>query len=104
MLNFAVPSGWNSFFTAELSKSYWELLSIFIESERATFEIYPPHHEVFTAFAATPLHNVKVVIVGQDPYHQPGQAHGLSFSVNNNVALPPSLRNIFTLDKLNMMS
>jgi uracil-DNA glycosylase len=96
MLNFAVPSGWNSFFTEELSKSYWELLSIFIESERASFEIYPPHNELFAAFAATPLHNVKVVIVGQDPYHQPGQAHGLSFSVNNNVALPPSLRNIFT--------
>jgi uracil-DNA glycosylase len=96
MLNFAMPSGWNSFFTEELSKSYWELLSIFIESERASFEIYPPHNETFAAFNATPLHKVKVVIVGQDPYHQPGQAHGLSFSVNNNVALPPSLRNIFT--------
>jgi len=96
MLNFAVPSGWNSFFTKELSKSYWHSLSIFIETERAACEIYPPHIEVFAAFAATPLQNVKVVIVGQDPYHQPGQAHGLSFSVNNNVALPPSLRNIFT--------
>jgi uracil-DNA glycosylase len=96
MLNFAVPSGWNSFFTEELSKSYWVKLSIYIESERASFEIYPPHNETFAAFNATPLHKVKVVIVGQDPYHQPGQAHGLSFSVNNNVALPPSLRNIFT--------
>ena len=96
MLNFAMPSGWTSFFTEELSKTYWEQLSIFIESERTSFEIYPPHDEVFAAFFATPLHNVKVVIVGQDPYHQPGQAHGLSFSVNNKVALPPSLRNIFT--------
>ena len=96
MLNFAMPMGWNLFFTGELSKSYWELLSIFIESERAAYEIYPPPNEVFAAFFATPLQNVKVVIVGQDPYHQPGQAHGLSFSVNTNVASPPSLRNIFT--------
>jgi uracil-DNA glycosylase len=96
MLNFAMPVGWDSFFAKEMSKSYWHLLSIFIEAERAACEIYPPHIEVFAAFNATPLHKVKVVIVGQDPYHQPGQAHGLSFSVNNNVALPPSLRNIFT--------
>jgi uracil-DNA glycosylase len=96
MLNFAMPSGWTSFFTEELSKSYWEQLSIFIESERTSYEIYPPPNEVFAAFFATALQNVKVVIVGQDPYHQPGQAHGLSFSVNSNVAIPPSLRNIFT--------
>ncbi len=83
-------------FTNEQTNNYWQMLSIFIESERASFEIYPPHDEMFAAFFATPLQNVKVVIVGQDPYHQPGQAHGLSFSVNSNVALPPSLRNIFT--------
>ncbi len=96
MLNFATPFGWNLFFTTEQTNNYWQLLSIFIELERASFEIYPPHDEMFAAFFATALHNVKVVIVGQDPYHQPGQAHGLSFSVNSNVALPPSLRNIFT--------
>jgi uracil-DNA glycosylase len=96
MLCTTPPPGWDALFTNELSKNYWETLSIYIESERASFEIYPPHNEMFAAFVTTPLHNVKVVIVGQDPYHQPGQAHGLSFSVNNNVALPPSLRNIFT--------
>jgi len=96
MLCTTPPPGWDALFTIELSKNYWELLSIFIESERALFEIYPPRNETFAAFNATPLHNVKVVIVGQDPYHQPGQAHGLSFSVNDNVVLPPSLRNIFT--------
>ena len=96
MLNFATPFGWNLFFTAEQTNNYWRMLSFFIESERAAYEIYPPPIEVFAAFFATPLQNVKVVIVGQDPYHQPGQAHGLSFSVNSNVALPPSLRNIFT--------
>ena len=96
MLCTTPPPGWDALFTNELSKNYWETLSIYIESERASFEIYPPRNETFAAFKATPLHNVKVVIVGQDPYHQSGQAHGLSFSVNNNVALPPSLRNIFT--------
>ena len=96
MLYATPPLGWETIFAAEQSKNYWDSLSIFIETERATLEIYPPHHEVFAAFAATPLHNVKVVIVGQDPYHQPDQAHGLSFSVNTNVAPPPSLRNIFT--------
>jgi len=96
MLCTTPPPGWDALFTNELSKNYWDILSIYIESERASFEIYPPHTEVLAAFAATPLQKVKVVIVGQDPYHQPGQAHGLSFSVNNNVVLPPSLRNIFT--------
>ena len=96
MLLTTPPPGWDALFTDEQTNNYWLELSIFIESERALFEIYPPPTEVFAAFAATPLQNVKVVIVGQDPYHQPGQAHGLSFSVNNNVALPPSLRNIFT--------
>lgn len=96
MLCTTPPLGWETIFTAEQSKNYWDLLSIFIDAERASHEIYPPHHEMFAAFVATPLHNVKVVIVGQDPYHQPGQAHGLSFSVNTNVAPPPSLRNIFT--------
>lgn len=96
MLCTTPPTGWEAVFAVEQSKSYWESLSIFIDSERASFEIYPPNDEMFSAFVTTPLQSVKVVIVGQDPYHQPGQAHGLSFSVNTNVALPPSLRNIFT--------
>ena len=96
MLHTTPPTGWDALFASEQANSYWERLSIYIALERVAGEIYPPHDEMFAAFFATALQNVKVVIVGQDPYHQPGQAHGLSFSVNSNVAIPPSLRNIFT--------
>lgn len=66
-----------------------------VAEEYATKTIYPPEREVFAAFKATPWDDLKVVILGQDPYHGPGQANGLAFSVNPGVALPPSLRNIF---------
>ena len=71
------------------------LRTFLIEEKRADKVIYPPNHLIFNALNTTPLDKVKVVILGQDPYHGPNQAHGLSFSVQKGVALPPSLRNIF---------
>jgi uracil-DNA glycosylase len=79
-----------------LESTPWFLkLSDFVREERRVAEIYPPQGQVFTALRETPLDAVKVVILGQDPYHGPGQAHGLSFSVPRGVGIPPSLRNIF---------
>ena len=72
-----------------------ELKAFLIEEKKADKTIYPPNHLIFNALNTTPLDRVKVVILGQDPYHGPNQAHGLSFSVQKGVALPPSLRNIF---------
>ena len=79
------------FATAEMKS-----LSAFVQQERAQAEVYPPQDLVFNAFQLTSFENVKVVILGQDPYHNIGQAHGLSFSVPAGIAFPPSLRNIFT--------
>lgn len=78
-----------------LSPKMDELKAFLIEEKRADKTIYPPNHLIFNALNTTPLDRVKVVILGQDPYHGPNQAHGLSFSVQKGVALPPSLRNIF---------
>jgi len=71
-------------------------LFAFIEQERKTYEVYPKESLVFNAFKLTPFQDIKVVILGQDPYHNVGQAHGLSFSVPDTVTFPPSLKNIFT--------
>ena len=93
--NTAQLKGWQSFFKEELEKDYfielWEKVSHEYESQN----IYPPKSLIFNSFYQTPLDTVKVVIMGQDPYHGPGQAHGLSFSVNQGVAIPPSLKNIY---------
>lgn len=67
----------------------------FVENDRQQYRVFPPQAEVFTALEITPLEQIKVVIIGQDPYHNPGQAHGLSFSVKKGVAIPASLKNIF---------
>jgi uracil-DNA glycosylase len=69
---------------------------MFLESERRQHEIYPPQAQVFAALNLTPLSSVRAVILGQDPYHGPGQAHGLAFSVQSGVQVPPSLRNMYT--------
>ena len=71
-------------------------LSEFVMRERQVYQIFPPQDLVFNAFRLTPLSNLKVVILGQDPYHNDGQAHGLSFSVPHGISIPPSLRNIYT--------
>jgi uracil-DNA glycosylase len=85
---------WKPYLNAEFEKPYFKELSKFLSEVYENRTIYPPKSRVFSAFA-TPLDDVKVVIIGQDPYHGPGQAHGLAFSVQMGVSAPPSLKNIF---------
>lgn len=92
----APRTDWNPVLRGELSQPYWSQLQEFVAAERERHAVYPPDEEVFAALHLTPLEQVKVVILGQDPYHGPGQAHGLCFSVRHGTAVPPSLRNIFT--------
>ena len=87
--------GWRSQLQNETSKPYFKRLEQFIENERKSHTIYPPQEKIFSAFNLCPLENVKVVIIGQDPYHGPNQAHGLAFSVQPPTPPPPSLNNIF---------
>lgn len=86
---------WKELIKAESSKEYYQNLQINIVAESEHSIIYPSHRDMFTAFKLTPLDQVKVVILGQDPYHGVGQAHGLSFSVGLDCDVPPSLRNIY---------
>ncbi len=85
---------WNPFLRAELDQPYWRELQGFVESERRRHPVYPPREEVFSALHLTPHADTKVLILGQDPYHGRGQAHGLCFSVRRGVRIPPSLANI----------
>jgi uracil-DNA glycosylase len=91
----APRTDWNPLLRGELAKPYWAELQAFVADERARHQVFPAHHEVFAALHQTPYAEVKVLMLGQDPYHGPGQAHGLCFSVRPGVAPPPSLRNIF---------
>lgn len=87
---------WKELLGAEKQAPYFQQIIKFVEDERQAGKIiYPPQEEVFSAFKATEFSQVKVVILGQDPYHGPGQAHGLSFSVKPGVKIPPSLRNMY---------
>jgi uracil-DNA glycosylase len=86
---------WNPVLREELAKPYWRDLQAFVDQERAQGTVYPPTEDVFAALHLTPYEQVKVLILGQDPYHGPRQAHGLCFSVRPGVAQPPSLVNIF---------
>jgi uracil-DNA glycosylase len=86
---------WNPVLRGEFAKPYWVELQQFVTTERARASVYPPHDEVFAALHLTPFREVKAVILGQDPYHGRGQAHGLCFSVRHGVRPPPSLQNIF---------
>ena len=90
-----IPSTWNEFFSFVGKKDYSEELNHFLNREYASSVIYPPRELMFNAFKLTALDKVKVVIVGQDPYHEPGQAMGLSFSVPSGIKVPPSLVNIY---------
>lgn len=90
-----INNDWNERLQEEFTQPYYKQLQLFLEQEYAEETIYPPIDQLWTAFACTPFQEVKVVILGQDPYHGPGQAHGLSFSVNEEVKIPPSLRNMF---------
>ncbi len=92
----ATAEGWQDYLDAELQQEYMQQLSGFLDAEMAAGKvIYPQPTDWLQALQATPLDAVKVVILGQDPYHQPGQAHGLSFSVKPGVKVPPSLRNMY---------
>lgn len=86
---------WDQQLKGEFEQPYYQQLRTFLKKEYAEETIYPPMDQLWTAFQLTSFEEVKVVILGQDPYHGPGQAHGLSFSVNPNIPLPPSLRNMF---------
>ena len=91
-----IEQSWKNALAGEFGKPYFESLVRFLRSEKAAGQtIYPPGSQIFRAFDLTPVENLKVVILGQDPYHGPGQAHGLSFSVSAGVPAPPSLKNIF---------
>ncbi len=90
-----MPEDWRTCLDAEFAKPYFVELEEFVADERESETIYPPEDEVFSAFSLTPYDQVKVLILGQDPYHGPGQAHGLSFSVKPGIKIPPSLRNMY---------
>ena len=86
---------WNEILAEEMQKDYYQELQAFIQKRRAEVRVFPEEKNVFNALELTPFESVKVVILGQDPYHGFGQAHGLSFSVQKGIPLPPSLRNIY---------
>ena len=90
-----IEESWKRELAEEWEKDYFVRLTQFVREEYATKQIFPPGRQIFAAFNSTPFHEVKVVILGQDPYHDVGQANGLCFSVNDGIQLPPSLRNIF---------
>ena len=90
-----IAVSWKNHLSEEFKKPYFDQLIRFVKSEYKTYTVYPPGKEIFRAFDECDFSNVKVVIIGQDPYHGPGQANGLCFSVHEGVRVPPSLVNIF---------
>ena len=90
-----IPKAWRPVVGDETGKDYFEKLERFLERERREHTVFPPEDEVYTALRLTPYESARVLILGQDPYHDDGQAHGLAFSVKPGVTPPPSLRNIF---------
>lgn len=89
------PTDWNPILRSEFDEPYWSELQEFVADERRRGPVYPPHEEVFAALHLTSYRDVKAVILGQDPYHGAGQAHGFCFSVRRGVTIPPSLRNVY---------
>ena len=90
-----IGNDWDDLLSEEFEKPYYQQLRKFLDSEYSQREIYPLPRDIYNALRYTPYKNVKVVILGQDPYHEKGQAHGLSFSVNKGIDIPPSLQNIY---------
>jgi len=90
-----IEDSWRQLLQQEFDKAYFGELINFVKQEYQTQTIFPPGKEIFNAFNLCPFNQLKVVIIGQDPYHGPGQAHGLCFSVRDGIDFPPSLRNIF---------
>lgn len=93
--NVKIDESWRSVLASEFQSEYFDRLSSCVRNEYKNFRVYPPAGRIFAAFNASPFYDTKVVIIGQDPYHGPGQANGLAFSVNPGIPLPPSLKNIF---------
>ena len=94
-MNVQIEDSWKQHLAPEFEADYFSRLTRFVKEEYSHYEVYPPGKLIFNAFNSCPFDKVKVVIIGQDPYHEPGQAHGLCFSVNDGVPFPPSLQNIF---------
>lgn len=94
-MNVHIEESWKAHLQPEFEKDYFQTLTSFVREEYKQGPVYPPGSLIFNAFNLCPFDQVKVVIIGQDPYHGPGQAHGLCFSVNDGVRFPPSLVNIF---------
>ncbi len=90
-----IENSWKNLLAPEFEKEYFLKLTQFVKNEYTSFPVYPKGSQIFNAFDICPFEKVKVVILGQDPYHEPGQAHGLCFSVPENTSFPPSLQNIF---------
>ncbi|MGI6751229.1 MAG: uracil-DNA glycosylase [Anaerovoracaceae bacterium] len=90
-----IGNDWDELLKEEFEKEYYQELRRFLIQEYGEYPVYPSMYDIFNAFKYTPFENVRVVILGQDPYHGPGQAHGLAFSVNKGIPIPPSLKNIF---------
>ena len=94
-MNVQIEDSWKKVLQPEFDKPYFELLTSFVRHEYLTKQCFPPGNLIFNAFNSCPFDKVRVVIIGQDPYHDVGQAHGLCFSVNEGVTIPPSLDNIY---------
>lgn len=94
-MNVKIEQSWKEQLALEFDKEYFKFLTDFVRQEYQSTTVYPPGSYIFNAFEHCPFDKVKVVILGQDPYHEPGQAHGLSFSVQDGIPYPPSLVNIF---------
>ena len=94
-MNVKIEPSWKEQLQGEFQQNYFQRLTDAVRQEYQTTTCYPPGRLIFNAFNLCPFDQVKVVIIGQDPYHEPGQAHGLSFSVQDGVPFPPSLQNIF---------
>lgn len=94
-MNVKIEPSWAEALASEFEQPYFAALTDFVRAEYASGVCYPPGGLIFNAFNTTPINKVRVVILGQDPYHGPGQAHGLCFSVQDGIAFPPSLKNIF---------
>ena len=94
-MNVKIEQSWKEQLASEFDKEYFKSLTDFVRQEYRSTTVYPPGSYIFNAFEHCPFDKVKVVILGQDPYHEPGQAHGLSFSVQDGIPYPPSLVNIF---------
>lgn len=94
-MNVRIEDSWRRVLQTEFDKPYFELLTQFVRNQYQTRQCFPPAGLIFNAFDSCPFDKVKVVIIGQDPYHDVGQAHGLCFSVNDGIKIPPSLENIY---------